>query len=88
MLICMSLLAFFVALIVPVVWVKPSRKTSATSSAKKIADADSRIVLRKQREMSLSKELVDDDDTGGFLAPASSHSPSSASISREHAALV
>lgn len=81
MLICVSLISFFSALIVPVVWVKPTSRiktaTSSNSALKKLttaesAVADSRIVLRKQREMSLSRELLsnDDDDQGGFLVPS------------------
>lgn len=65
MLICISLISFFAALIVPVVCVKPNRKFIQT--AKKPLD-DSHIVLRKQNDVSLSKELIDDDDSGGFLA--------------------
>ena len=70
MLICLSLISFFAALIVPVVCVKPSSSSSAArrNGSKKTAEENfNSIILRKQREMSLSKELLDDDDSGGFL---------------------
>lgn len=58
MLICVSLISFFAALIVPVVLVKPSRKIQKSTD----------VVLRKQKELSVSKELLDEDDSGGFAA--------------------
>lgn len=69
MLICLSLISFFAALIVPVVCVKPSSSSAARrNGSKKTAEENfNSIILRKQREMSLSKELLEDDDSGGFL---------------------